>query len=165
VGRWDRDRGRNTEPPSYSRIEAVLLTSLLGGRGGAAMPVGDRIGALEPWEKVKDCESGPRLDLGLPCWDRGRIESLRIHELLDEIESLFSAIIGPAPSPCLRNECLLPGGLDEANCELNGLWYRERGGLEIERWLGRVWYCCPSPTTDGVAELVPGREAAEVPAP
>jgi hypothetical protein len=68
------------------------------------------------------------------------MESLRIHELLDEMESRFPSVTAaaPAPSPCLTNECLLPGAVDELNCELRGLWYRERGGLEMDRWLGRV---------------------------
>lgn len=41
-------------------------------------------------------ESGPMLDRGLPCWDKGRIDSRRIHEPLDEIESLWSWTVGRA---------------------------------------------------------------------
>lgn len=74
-----------------------------------------RIGTPEPWENVIDDESGPRLDLRLPCWDSGRRDSLRIQESLDDTESLaFSAMGWEAKSPGRINECLLLLDLGDA---------------------------------------------------
>jgi hypothetical protein len=95
-GMWDLERRRDAEGSSAT-IDDVLLTSLFGVTGGGN---GERIGAPEPWETAIDCESGPILDRGLPCWDSGRPESLLIQELLDEKESLgVSAIVLTAKSP------------------------------------------------------------------
>jgi hypothetical protein len=53
------------------------------------------MGAAEPKEK-REGESGPILDLRLPCWDMGRSDNRRIHEPLDETESRKSSAIGAA---------------------------------------------------------------------
>ena len=67
--------------------------------------MGESIGAEEPWEKVTDGESGPTLDLVLPCCDRGRIDSRRIHDPLDEKESReSSAMVGAGKSPVRMND-------------------------------------------------------------
>jgi hypothetical protein len=51
------------------------------------------IGAPEPCEKVMDDESGPKLDLRLPCCERGRRDKRRIQDSREDTESLaFSAI-------------------------------------------------------------------------
>lgn len=58
-------------------------------------------------------ELGPMLDLGLPCCERGRIDSLRIHDPFDENESLdTSVIVEAAKSPCRTKDCrrLVPLG-------------------------------------------------------
>lgn len=91
VGKCDLDLGRAADS---SDVEGVRLTSLFGVGGGAAGCVGESIGAPEPWEKAMDVESGPTLDRGLSCCEEGRIESLLIHELLDEKDVLgVSAIV------------------------------------------------------------------------
>jgi hypothetical protein len=48
------------------------------------------------------------LDLGLPCCDKGRTDSLRIQDPFEETESrVCSAIGGTLYSPALIKECLL----------------------------------------------------------
>jgi hypothetical protein len=55
-----------------------------------------------------DDESGPMLDLRLPCWDRGRRDNRRIQDSLDDTESLqFSAMGCDVTSPGRINDCLL----------------------------------------------------------
>jgi hypothetical protein len=55
-----------------------------------------------------DEESGPKLDLRLPCWDNGRRDNRRTQEPLEDTESRGSSAIGlEVTSPCRRNECLL----------------------------------------------------------
>lgn len=67
-------------------MEGVLLTSLLGGRLGAAV-LGRRMGTVELYDSVTDCLSITILERGLePCWDRGRRENLRIHEPFEDRE-------------------------------------------------------------------------------
>jgi hypothetical protein len=86
--------------------DVVLLTSLF----GEEREVGDcpSIGTPEPWEKVIDDESGPMLDLRLPCWDRGRRDSRRTQDPFDDTESLqFSAMGCEVKSPGRMNDCLL----------------------------------------------------------
>jgi len=80
------------------------------------------MGTPEAWEKVMDDESGPKLDLRLPCWDSGRRDSRRIQESLDDTESLaFSAIGWDARSPGRTNECLLLPDLgDETETPVSG---------------------------------------------
>ena len=65
------------------------------------------MGAPDPWEK-RDGASGPKLDLSLPCCERGRMEESRfIHDPFEDIESLaFSAIGRVVRSFCLMNDCL-----------------------------------------------------------
>jgi hypothetical protein len=84
------------------------LTSLLGGSWEAAGPFEANMGVPEAWEN-RDGASGPMLERGLPCCDKGRIEERRfIHEPLEEMESLeFSAIGRAVTSFCLMNDCLL----------------------------------------------------------
>lgn len=55
-----------------------------------------------------DGESGPTLDLKLPCWESGRIDNLRIQEPFEDKESRESSTIGVAGanSPCLVDGCL-----------------------------------------------------------
>jgi hypothetical protein len=67
------------------------------------------MGAPEPCEKVRDGESGPKLDRGLPCWDSGRMESRRIQESREDTDSRggFSTIGRELKSVCLMNEFLL----------------------------------------------------------
>lgn len=62
------------------------------------------------------------LDLRLPCWDKGRRDSRRIHESLEDTESLpFSAIGWDTRSPPRMNECLLPLDLgDESETAVKG---------------------------------------------
>lgn len=56
-----------------------------------------------------DDESGPMLDLVLPCWDSGLSDKRRIQDSLDDTESRgFSAIGRDARSPNRIKECLLP---------------------------------------------------------
>jgi len=64
------------------------------------------MGWAEPWEKVTDGESRTTLDRGLPCWDSGRMDRRRIHELLDETESRETSEMGGwAQSLCRMKEC------------------------------------------------------------
>lgn len=67
--------------PSFSPV-VPLLTSLFGCTGWSG--AGPSIGAADPKENAKDVESIAMLDLGLPCWDNGRMESRLIHESLDD---------------------------------------------------------------------------------
>jgi hypothetical protein len=100
--------------------DVALLTNLF----GAVWKVGDcpSIGTPEPCEKVTDDESGPMLDLRLPCCDNGRRDSRRIQESLDDTESLaFSAIGWDVKSPPRMNECRLPLDLgDETETPVSG---------------------------------------------
>lgn len=65
------------------------------------------MGAPEPCENVRDGESGPMLDLGLPCCDNGRIESRLIHESLEDTESRVTlSAIGERGSLWRINEFL-----------------------------------------------------------
>lgn len=76
------------------------------------------MGAPEPCEKVREGESGPMLDLMLPCCERGRIDSRLIHEPLDENESLASSAMGGgAQSPCLIKDCRLLVDFGGVVCE------------------------------------------------
>lgn len=105
------------------------MTSLFGGSWSAAVavgPVGDKMGAAEPWEKVTDGESGPTLDRGLPCCDKGRMDRRRIQDPFDETESRTSSASSDGPkSPCRMNECRLVFVFGGVNCVLRG-----RGGRE-----------------------------------
>jgi len=137
------------------------LTSLFGVGGGAAACLGVRIGAPEPWEKAIDVESGPILDRGLSCCEEGRIDSLLIHELVDEKDVLgVSGIVLTCVSPCLVMDCRLLGSRAEPSCEVFGRWYRERGGLDTTGpGACEVVRCCGRSTrVEGAAELVPGLE-------
>lgn len=109
-------------PGSSASVDGVRFTSLFGGSGVAEAEC-DRIGAAEPCEKVIEGELGPMLDRGLPCWDRGRIESLRIHELFDEKESRdVSVIVEAAKSPCRTDDCRRLVDLGGVTWELCGRW-------------------------------------------
>lgn len=69
-------------------IDVLRFTSLLGGNGTGLLVLCN-IGASEPCENVTDGESGPTLDLGLPCDETCIVDNLRIHEsLFEETESL-----------------------------------------------------------------------------
>ena len=87
------------------------LTSLLGAREFAAVLGLDSIGAEEVYDWAMEGESGPTLDLDLtlPVRDNGRrrIESLLIHDSLDEVESLGPSGVGDAEfSRCLNSDRL-----------------------------------------------------------
>ena len=85
----------DTVAPFVSCLIVECLTSLFGGSWGGMLDPEGSIGATEPWEKFREGESGPMLDLGLPCWDNGRTDQrLLIHEPLDENESLDTSDIG-----------------------------------------------------------------------
>lgn len=62
------------------------FTNLFGGSCDDRSLEAGRIGAAEPNENIEG-ESGPILDLRLPCWDSGRMDSLRIQEPLEDTES------------------------------------------------------------------------------
>lgn len=74
-------------------MDDVRFTSLFGGSDGAVVLKGDSMGAPEPCEKVMEGEFGPTLDLGLPCCERGRMDSLLIHDPFDEMESLDGSVM------------------------------------------------------------------------
>jgi hypothetical protein len=102
----DLEPRRGIPPTAASCPDVALLTNLFGG----GFEAGDcpSIGTPEACEKVMDDESGPMLDLRLPCWDMGRRDSRRIQDSLDDIESLaFSAMGWDARSPGRMSECLL----------------------------------------------------------
>lgn len=102
---------RRTKGPALLPLAAdARFTNLFGGSCAGGCPPGERIGAADPWEKVMEGESGPTLDLMLSCWDNGRIDNLRIQELLEERESRASSAMGVAGenSPCLAAECRAP---------------------------------------------------------
>jgi len=109
--------------------DVVRFTSLLGAVCDGPVP-GSRIGAPEPYEKVRDGESGPKLDLGLPCWDNGRMDSRRIHESLEDTESRggFSTIGRELRSLCRINECLLSLSLGDKTCMPEGRCARDEFG-------------------------------------
>jgi len=112
-------------------------------------------------------ESGPKLDLRLPCWDIGRIDSLRIQEPFDDTESRGSSTIGTArpESPCLAKGRRVAGGFVGviwacgarrgirpcAEVALTGIVGCCSGGNTIRSWGG-------SGGAVDTAELVPGRE-------
>lgn len=103
----------------------MRLTSLFGGRGGAVELDRDSIGTVELFEKVTDGGSAMKLDLALPCWDSGRMDSRFNHEPLDDIESLdpSATLAGEdSPPPCLTIDCLLPRILGDVTWELWGRW-------------------------------------------
>lgn len=92
---------------SACAADGARLTSLFGGNG-AAECVWERMGAEEPLEKVMEGESGPTLDLRLPCWDNGLKDSRLIHEPLDERESLTGSPGARVEgSPCFTSEAVL----------------------------------------------------------
>lgn len=101
----------------------VRLTSLFGVGGGTDGYAGERIGALEPWENAAiEVLSGPTLERRLPCCEDGRIESLLIHELLDEVEFLgVSAIVLNCGSTGLDMDCRRLGALGEVSWAVLGL--------------------------------------------
>lgn len=100
-------------------IDDERLTSLFGGNGAAPVLGLGKMGADEPWENVMDGESGPMLDLTLPCWDNGRSESLLIHDPFDEKESLgrSTGVDGPNASPCFKDGCRLLVEVGEVRCD------------------------------------------------
>ena len=139
VGRWDFDRGREVAPKLSPALDGVRLTSLFGVGGGPTGCRGERIGAPDPYEKAIDVESGPTLERGLPCCDSGRIESLRIQELVDETEPLrASETVLNDGSLCFETDGRLVGVLGEAIWVVLGLWYRDRGGLDTTGECGVV---------------------------
>lgn len=91
-------------------VMLIRLMSLLGAIEGAVELVGERT-AAEPWDAEK-AESGPRLDLGLSCWEGGRRESRLLQELCDEAESRdTSLLVAAATSPERTYDWRLLAGL------------------------------------------------------
>lgn len=91
----------------------IRLMSLLGAIEGAVELVGERT-AADPWDTEK-AESGPRLDLGLSCWDGGRRESRLIQELCVEAESRdASLLVATATSPERTYDCRRLAGFGTA---------------------------------------------------
>jgi hypothetical protein len=92
-------------------MEEPLFTSLLGGSCAGLLPGLESIGNAGPLNGFIDGESGPTLDLGLfPC-EVGIIDSLRIQEPREEIESRLgssSKYSRDDSSSCLSIENLLP---------------------------------------------------------
>lgn len=92
----------------FACVDVTRFTNLFGGICAGTQSEGPSIGAADPYEKVKDEESGPRLDLGLPCWDKGRMESRLIQDPREDMESRGTSDIGGGtPSPGRINEALL----------------------------------------------------------
>jgi len=75
-----------TNGPLTALPDVALLTSLFGASCAGLLAGLDRIGPVEePWENVRDGESGPTtLDLGLLLI----VDSLLIQDPLDETDSL-----------------------------------------------------------------------------
>ena len=116
--------------PSCAAV--VLLTSLFRACCGGVAEEGGRNGCAEVWEKVKDGESTRMLDLGLPCWDSGRMDKRRIHDPLDETESRETSEMGGGThSFCRMKECRRLEALGGAVCGR-----LERGGREVLAGLG-----------------------------
>jgi len=84
------------------------------------------MGAAEAWETVSEGESGPTLDLGLFVCELGIVDSLRIQDPLDEIDSLLVSSpvrsCGNGVSPSRTTESLRPLPL----CDLSALLFERR---------------------------------------
>lgn len=105
-------------------MDGVRLTSLFGVGGVLKERDCGRIGTPDAWEKAAIDESGPMLDRSLPCCERGRRESLLIHDPLDEMEALgVSEMVAKAGcSPCLESDCLLLRDFGDVTCAVRGRW-------------------------------------------
>jgi len=123
------------------------------------------MGAAEPWEGLIEGESGPMLDRGLLFRELGIIDSRRIQEPLEEIDSLFASSsrnsAGDAGSPGQKNECLRPPLLLRTISSLVFVkgWFLDGGGFGVEalRICGGVVLV----SAEIKVELVPGREVGE----
>lgn len=94
VGTDPLERVLEIGPSLAERPEGSLFTNLFGGSCVGVFVGVDSIGAAELLESCMEGESGPMLDLGL-LWELGNVDSLLIHELLDETESLLGAASSP----------------------------------------------------------------------
>lgn len=127
-----------------------LLTNLFGGSWGAGWAE-DRMGAPEPNENM-DGESGPPLDLMLSCWDRGRIDSRRIQEPLEDMESRGSSAIGAVGK---RSGCLTSDWRQVP--ALGGVIWLLEARFGIRGWFVVFWSGNGSSVPE-VEYVVPGRE-------
>ncbi|EDO02167.1 hypothetical protein SS1G_04643 [Sclerotinia sclerotiorum 1980 UF-70] len=87
--------------------DVCLFTSLFGGCCVGLSRGDDSIGAADPWENVREGDSGAILDLGLLFPDIGR-DNFRIQEPRDEAESLTTSSpeTSLCPSPDRRSDHL-----------------------------------------------------------
>jgi hypothetical protein len=104
VGTCDLEPFLDSEPPSEARPDVVRFTSLFGGSCAGLEFVVCRMGvADEPFENVKEGESGPMLDLGLPlCCEVCIVDNLFIQEPLEDTESFRSSSVYSKPSLLLE---------------------------------------------------------------
>ena len=146
-----------------TRPDVARLTNLFEGNWAGLLPGHESMGAAETWENVSEGESGPVLERGLLFCDMGIVDSLLIHEPLEEIESLLTVSsvrsCGDDKSPFRTIDSLLPPPLLLLSIRgLIGRWCMTGGRIAGEE--PRAW---EKDLFSGVitVELVGGRDIGD----
>lgn len=103
------------------RLDSDRFTSLLGGKGLETAPDGDKMGAVDPYERAMEGEPPANtLEPELPCWDNGRIDSRLNQEPVEVTDSPESSRIEAAGAefPCPdRSDSRLREVFEAEGCE------------------------------------------------